>query len=74
MVNGMVTPEWLKLFEEFPDRFILGSDQHYPENGQPARWPSVVTILNQLPPTVRQKIASDNARHVFTGAAESGRQ
>jgi predicted TIM-barrel fold metal-dependent hydrolase len=74
MVNGTVTPEWLKVFQEFPDRFIVGSDQHYPEEGQPARWPSVVTVLNQLSPTVRQKIAADNARHVFAGTAESARR
>ena len=65
MVNGAVTPEWLKLFQEFPDRFLIGSDQHYPEDGQPVRWPSVVTILNQLPPDVRKKIGTDNPQHVF---------
>jgi len=74
MVNGTITREWLKVFQEFPDRFIIGSDQHYPDEGQPARWPSVVTILNQLPPAVRQKIAADNARHVFASARRSGRR
>ena len=65
MINGVVTPEWLKVFQEFPDRFLIGSDQRYPEAGQPIRWPSVVTILNQLPPGVRKKIATDNAQRVF---------
>jgi predicted TIM-barrel fold metal-dependent hydrolase len=70
LANGRVEPEWLKLFEEFPDRFIIGSDQHYPEEGGPTRWQEVVTILNQLPAGLRQKIGSDNATHIFsrTGA------
>ena len=68
MVNGTVTPEWLKLFREFPDRFLIGSDQHYPEEAQSLRWTSVVTILNQLPPDIREAIGRDNAQRVFAGA------
>jgi predicted TIM-barrel fold metal-dependent hydrolase len=65
LVDGKVTAEWMALFEEFPDRILIGSDQHYPEQGQPARWPSVVTILNQLPPALRDQIGAANARRVF---------
>jgi predicted TIM-barrel fold metal-dependent hydrolase len=65
LVDGKVTAEWMALFEEFPDRILIGSDQHYPEQGQPARWPSVVAILNQLPPALRDQIGAANARRVF---------
>ena len=66
MVDGTITAEWLALFQEFPDRFLIGSDQHYPEDGQPARWPSVVAILNQLPGALREQIGAANARRLFT--------
>ncbi len=64
--DGRVKPEWLKLFQEFPDKFIIGSDQHYPEEDGPTRWQTVVTILNQLPASLRQRIGRENAEHVFS--------
>ncbi len=67
MVDGTVAAEWLALFQEFPARFLIGSDQHYPEQGQPPRWPSVVAILNQLPPALREQIGAANARRLFAG-------
>src|SRR5579864_3642959 len=27
--SGRIKPEWLKLFTDFQDRFVIGSDQHY---------------------------------------------
>ena len=27
--DGKLKAEWLKLYQDFPDRFIIGSDQHY---------------------------------------------
>ena len=64
--SGALKPEWLKLFEDFPDRFVIGSDQHYPEppNG-PQRWQSVVLMFNQLPADLRQKIGIDNPTRIF---------
>jgi hypothetical protein len=29
MADGKIKPDWLKLFQDFPDRFVIGSDQHY---------------------------------------------
>ena len=71
LADGRVEPEWLKLFEEFPDRFIIGSDQHYPEEGGPTRWQEVVTILNQLPAGCDgRRSAATTPTHIFsrTGA------
>jgi hypothetical protein len=74
LADGSVTRAWLDVIREFPDRFVIGSDQHYPLDGQPVRWPSVVTILNQLPPDLRNKVGVENPRRVFAGSrSASGR-
>ena len=71
-VDRVVKPEWLELFREFPDRIVLGSDQHYSGHDEPGRWQSDVLILNQLPTALRRKIGSENARHIFSSAAAGG--
>jgi predicted TIM-barrel fold metal-dependent hydrolase len=66
LVDGKIPPVWLKLFEEFPDRFVLGSDQHYPEPAKsPQRWESLVTLYNQLPPNLQKQIGTQNALHIY---------
>jgi predicted TIM-barrel fold metal-dependent hydrolase len=68
--DGKVKPEWFKLFQDFPDRFVIGTDQHYgpkSSTGQP-RWQAVVLIFNQLPPDLRRKIGLENAAHLFADA------
>lgn len=68
LVRGAIQPEWLKLFSDFPDRFVIGSDQHYasgrPMTG-PQRWKMAALLLNQLPPELRRKIGMENALHIF---------
>jgi len=67
VVDGKITTEWLRLFKDFPDRFVIGSDQHYrpiPGKGQP-RWEATVLILNQMPTGLRQKIGIDNVLHIY---------
>lgn len=65
-LSGKVKPAWLKLFEDFPNRFIIGSDQHYPQPKQgPQRWQADVRLLNQLPPELRRKIGTENALHLY---------
>jgi hypothetical protein len=64
--SGKLKPEWLKLLQDFPDRFVIGSDQHYPEPAKgPQRWQSVVTMFNQLPADLRQKIGIDNPTRLY---------
>jgi predicted TIM-barrel fold metal-dependent hydrolase len=69
LANGKLKPEWLALFTEFPDRFIIGSDQHYPEpdgaEGNPQRWQEVVSVVNQLPADVRRKIGTENVARIY---------
>jgi predicted TIM-barrel fold metal-dependent hydrolase len=68
ITNGEIKPEWLRLFQDFPDRFVIGTDQHYnserPMTG-PQRWKMAVLLLNQLPGDLRRKIGVENALHIF---------
>jgi predicted TIM-barrel fold metal-dependent hydrolase len=67
IVKGKLQPKWLQLFEEFPDRFVIGSDQHYdPTSHAPlARAEANALLLSQLPPDLREKIAIDNPMRVY---------
>jgi hypothetical protein len=65
--GGKLTPEWKRLFERYPDRFLLGSDTWINE-----RWDSYGSImadyrswLAQLPQGVAEKIAFRNAEQLF---------
>jgi len=67
--NGKLAPKWLKLLEEFPDRFIIGSDQKYPEPpGTVQRWQEVVGLFNQLPSDIRRKIGMQNVARIYARA------
>lgn len=72
LVGDKIKPEWLKLFKDFPDRFIIGSDQHYPEPSGPQRWEEVVILFNQLPADLRQKIGTDNIAHIYDANRRAG--
>lgn len=66
--SGKLKPDWLALFKEFPDRFVVGSDQHYGlhEDSGPQRWQATIHMVNQLPDGVRQKIAGENALRIYS--------
>jgi len=64
--DGKIKPEWLKLFAEFPDRFVIGSDQHYPlPKGEDRRWQEVILLFNQLPAEVHKKIGTENVAAIY---------
>lgn len=66
VADGKIKPEWLKLFTDFPDRFVIGSDQHYPEpKGEDRRWQEVILLFNQLPADVRKKIGTENIAAIY---------
>jgi predicted TIM-barrel fold metal-dependent hydrolase len=66
--SGAIKPEWLRLFQDFPDRFVVGSDQHYPEPLPGAqRWEAVVLLLNHLPKELKRKIGAENAARLYPG-------
>ena len=64
--GGTLKPEWLKLFQDFPDRFVIGSDQHYPmPKNEPQRWQAVILFFNQLPQDLRRKFGTENAVRLY---------
>lgn len=65
--DGRLSPEWRRLFETYPDRFLVGSDTWINE-----RWDSYGSLmagyrgwLAQLPPEVAEKIAFRNGERLF---------
>ena len=67
IVEGKLRPEWLKLFSDFPDHFIIGSDQHYepPATGPLTRGQQNAVLTDQLPPDLRRKIGMENALRIY---------
>jgi len=69
--SGGIKSEWVKLFEDFPGRFVIGSDQHYPEpKSATQRWQAAVLLLNQLPAELRRKIGIENAESIYRGGGQ----
>jgi predicted TIM-barrel fold metal-dependent hydrolase len=68
IVDGKLKPEWLKLYQDFPDRFIIGSDQHFdpPATVALARAQQNALLLDQLPEGLRKKIATENALRIYS--------
>lgn len=65
--NGRLKDGWRRLFERYPDRFIVGSDTWVTE-----RWDRYGEIMNgyrvwlgQLPKALAEKIAYRNAERLF---------
>src|SRR4029077_5636513 len=73
MADGKIKPEWLKLFQDFPDRWVIGSDQHYGTRRppSPSRWQATVLLLNQLPPDLQRKIATENALKLYSNLGKT---
>ncbi|HLJ22639.1 MAG TPA: amidohydrolase family protein [Candidatus Acidoferrales bacterium] len=70
--DGKLKPDWFKLFTDFPDRFVIGSDQHYPEpKDADKRWQETILLFNQLPAEVRKKIGTENVAHLYGNAVAS---
>jgi predicted TIM-barrel fold metal-dependent hydrolase len=68
LADDKIKPDWLELFQDFPDRFVIGTDQHYASGRSmtgPQRWQMAVLLLNQLPGDLQRKIGSQNASHIF---------
>ena len=66
--DGRLKPEWLALFQEFPDRFLIGSDEIIkPANNHPSAGSirSTVALLDQLPPNLRNQIGYENAYRLY---------
>ncbi len=66
--NGRLKADWLALFREFPDRFLIGSDEIImPRNNHPSAGSitSTVSLLEQLPEDLKKKIGYENASKIY---------
>jgi predicted TIM-barrel fold metal-dependent hydrolase len=61
--DGSLRPAWLALLREFPDRFMIGSDQFYDQNLE--RLAFARRFVDALPPDIARRIASENARRIY---------
>lgn len=63
-----IDPDWRKLFEEFPDRIMLGTDTYTPERwpfvGHHAKWSR--SWLKELPIEIAENIAWRNAETLLS--------
>lgn len=64
-----IKPEWLQLLIEFPDRFIIGTDQFYVPPGARAIGPQKTEatrhFMTLLPPDLARQIGLENPRRIF---------
>jgi hypothetical protein len=68
--NGQLLPAWRKLFEQFPDRFVVAVDTFSVNRWQ--RYESVVGQIREwtapLPQPLKANLLHDNAARLFQGA------
>jgi predicted TIM-barrel fold metal-dependent hydrolase len=67
---GTLKPAWLALLRDFPDRFVLGSDQFHPPYAAARRTPAegydnLRRLIDQLPPELARAIAFENAERLY---------
>lgn len=69
--DGRIVPEMKVLFEEFPDRFMIGSDVAHTGQLKTYRYRMDLfrVMLSQLSLEAARKIGAENARRVFAQAA-----
>lgn len=69
--EGNLRAEWLKLFGDFSDRFVIGADEfvgvpgHADLKHHPIALEDTMAILKQLAPGLRQKIGRENAARIY---------
>src|SRR5258706_3029578 len=56
-------PGWLMMLRDFPDRFVIGSDQFFDEDTE--RLALARKFVDALPPEVARVVASENARRIY---------
>ncbi|MCP4663466.1 MAG: amidohydrolase family protein [bacterium] len=66
--RGNLKPDWLALFQEFPDRFLIGSDEIIQRGNRHPSAGSIratVGMLRQLPQELQRKIGYENAYRLY---------
>ncbi len=67
--DGGIRPPWLALLREFPDRFVIGSDQFFDEGTE--RVALTRKFIDALPPDIARVVSSENAKHIYRLEAET---
>ena len=64
-LENWIDSGWLELIEDFPDRFLIGTDAH--SNQQYRKYVKVIRsgLLSNLSPSAARKVAHENAQHLF---------
>jgi len=64
-----IRPDWLRLLQEFPDRFVIGADKFIGPSGEKARvaasFDPTWALVEQLPDALAEKIGGANARRIY---------
>lgn len=64
-----INAEWLQLIQDFPDRFLIGTDQFYVASGAKAIGPQKTEatkhLMTLLPPNLAQQIGAINPIRIF---------
>lgn len=68
--EGRLKQVWIDLVQEFPDRFMLGSDAFYGRNGivrgsSEEGMRNLRGLIEQLPKDLQRKVASENAIRLY---------
>jgi predicted TIM-barrel fold metal-dependent hydrolase len=69
IARGRIAPAWLELIKEFPDRFIIGTDLHYPsprvKRRRPLELKGTARLLSTLPDELARKVGRENPLRIF---------
>lgn len=64
--DGRIKSEWLALFKDYPERFMIGSDIKPGQREDEFRYiKEHRQFLEQLPPKILKKIERENAKEIF---------
>lgn len=66
--QGKIRPDWLALFTDFADRFVMGSDTFVADDasGKTKKpFEGVWRFPDKLPPEVAKKVAGENAARIY---------
>ncbi len=67
--NNQIKPEWMQLFEDYPNRFMMGCDlkpnitNHTTDGFENTQF--CINLLQQLPPNIERKFERDNAITIY---------
>jgi predicted TIM-barrel fold metal-dependent hydrolase len=67
--DGGLSPDWVALLRDFPDRFIIGSDQFFEEGNE--RLALARRLVDALPADIARFVASENAKRIYRLDAKS---